>query len=76
MQHDARNAQSMLWLRTIIARTKKIITAMHAARIDDCSCALKTPPCQKLEGNMARDVQVMTVALVFLFLGAFVIGSI
>jgi hypothetical protein len=30
---------------------------------------------QGLEGPMARDVQLMTVALVFLFLGAFVVGA-
>jgi len=27
-----------------------------------------------MEGNMAQEFQVMTVALVFLFLGAFVAG--
>jgi hypothetical protein len=28
-----------------------------------------------LEGKMAREIQIMTVGLVFLFLGAFVFGA-
>lgn len=48
---------------------------MREASIDDSS----TPPeikCPTMEGKtVARDVQIMTVALVFLFLGAFVIGT-
>jgi len=48
---------------------------MHVVPID---AALRASPLsampQGLEGTMAREVQVMTVALVFLFLGAFVVG--